>query len=109
MMFGYILMSLEMWKWRPPMERETVRINEGQPISLHFDPWRVSGDPSTKEINDITFKDWYEQMLATIRSTKRIPKALLDEFSKEVRFGASHAHTYLRRWCVQPETFKMRP
>jgi len=34
--------------------------------------------------------------MTTIKETKRIPKALLDEFSRELWFGASHAHTYLR-------------
>lgn len=61
-----------------------------------------------KEINEIDFKDWYENMLATIRSTERIPKTLLDELTEEVWFRASHAHTYLRPWCVHLETFKMR-
>jgi len=48
-------------------------------------------------------------MLATIRSTERIPKALLDEFSEEVWFEASHTHTYLRPQCFYTETFKMSP
>jgi len=102
-------MLLAMWKWRPPKERELATIIEGQSLALLYDPWRASGDPNTKEINEIAFKDWYEQMLVTIRSTERIPKTLLDEFSEELWFGAKHAHTYLRPRCVHLETFKMRP
>lgn len=108
-MFGYILMSLAMWKWKPLKERELATIVEGQPLELCYEPWRASGDPNTKEINEIAFKDWCEQMLVTIRSTKRIPKTLLEEFSEEIYFRASHAHTYLRSWCVHLETFNMRP
>jgi len=55
--FGYFLMSLAMWKWRPPKEREMAPIIEGQPIALWYDPLGASGDPSTKEINEIAFKD----------------------------------------------------
>lgn len=106
--FGYILILLEMLKWRPPKEREMATIFEGQPIALCYGPWRASGESSTKEINEITLRDWYEQMISTIRSTETIPKALLDEFSEEVWFRASHTHTYLRPWCVHPEIFKMR-
>lgn len=106
--FGYILMSLAMWKLRLLKQRELATIVEGQPITLYYDPWRALGDPNTKEINEIAFKDWYEQMLATIRSTKRIPKALLNEFLEKLWFRASHVHTYLRPRCVHPQTFNMR-
>jgi len=40
---------------------------------------------------------------------ERIPKTLLDEFSGDIWFGASHAHTYLKPRCVNPTTFKLRP
>lgn len=56
-MFRYLLMSLVMWKWRLLMERKMVPIIEGQPIALWYDPWKASGDPNTKEINKIAFKD----------------------------------------------------
>jgi len=108
-LFGYILMSLAMWKWRLPREREMMNFGEGQPIALHYKPWRASGDPITKDINEMTFRDWYELMLMTIRLMQRITKTLLDEFSKEIWFEASHVHTYLRPRCVHLETFKMRP
>lgn len=66
-------------------------------------------DLSTKKVNEVAFKEWYEMMLITIRSMQRTSKPLLDEFSKEIWFGASHGHTYLKPWCVHPDTFKMRP
>lgn len=65
-------------------EREMSNLVEGQLITLHYEPWRSSGDPNIKEINEMTFKDWYELMLTKIRSKKRIPMTLLDEFSKEI-------------------------
>jgi len=55
--FRYLLMSLEMWKWRPPKEREMKPIVEGQPLALCYDPWKASRDPNMKEINEIAFKD----------------------------------------------------
>jgi len=56
-MFGYLWMSLVMWKWRPPKERKMAPILEGQPIVLWYDPWKASRDPITKEINEIAFRD----------------------------------------------------
>ena len=58
--FGYLLMSLAMWKWRPPKEMEMAPILERQPIVFLYDPCMASGDPSIKEINEIAFRDWYE-------------------------------------------------
>lgn len=84
-------------------------ITEGQPIALKYEPWRVSRDPSNKEINEETFTEWYELMLNTIRSTERIPKPLMDEFLEDIWFGVSHGHTYLKPRCVHPETFKTKP
>jgi len=60
-------MLLEMWKWRPLKERKMAPILEGKPIALQYDPWKASGDPSTKEINIIAFRHKYEQMLAIVR------------------------------------------
>jgi len=82
--FGYLLMAIAMWKWRPPLERQMETITKDHPIALRYKPWKASGDPNTKEINEKAFKSWYEQMLDTIHSTKRISKALLDEFSGEL-------------------------
>jgi len=65
--FGYILMTLAMWKWRPGME--IIQIRDDQPIGLRYDPWRASGDPNNKEINEATFVEWYGLMLIIIRTT----------------------------------------
>lgn len=65
--FRYLLMELEMWKWRPPPERQMETITKDQPISLRYEPWNISGDPNTKEINEKDFKSWYEKMLDTIQ------------------------------------------
>lgn len=48
-------------------------------------------------------------MVDAIQSSERILKAVLDEFSGDLWFGASHVHTYLRLWCVNLSTFKLRP
>lgn len=85
-----------------------MHITEGQSLVLQYEQWRASRDPSSKEINEVAFTEWYELILDTIRSMERIPKPLLDDFSKEIWFGASHGHNYLRSRCVHPDTFKMR-
>lgn len=107
--FGYLVMALGMWKWRPPPERQMETIAEDQPIALKYEPWRASWDPITKEINGRAFKSWYAQMVDAIQSMERIPRTLLDEFSGELWFDSSHTHTYLRLRCVNPTTFKLRP
>jgi len=48
-------------------------------------------------------------MVDTIQSAEQIPKTLLDEFSSDLWFRASHTYTYLRPRCVNPTTFKLRP
>lgn len=68
-LFGHILMSLAMWKWQPLGERGMMPIMQGQPLALQYELWRTSGDLITKEVNEATFKEWYEMVLITIRST----------------------------------------
>ena len=46
--FGYLVITLAMWKWRPPLERQMATITENQPISLKYEAWRASGDPNIK-------------------------------------------------------------
>jgi len=53
--FGYILVTLAMWKWRPPRGRDMMQIRDDQPIALRYKPWRASGDPNSKEISEATF------------------------------------------------------
>jgi len=67
--FGYLLMTLEMWKWKSPLERQMETITEDHPIALRYEPWKASGDRNTKEINKKAFKSWNEQMLDIIQST----------------------------------------
>jgi len=64
--FEYLVMTLAMWKWRPPPERQMATIAEDQPIALRYEPWRASGDPNVKEINEATFRGWYAQMVDAI-------------------------------------------
>lgn len=106
--FGYILMTLAMWKWKPPKGRDLVQIREDQPIALRYDPYRTSWDPSSKEVNEAAFNNWYEIMLITIRKVERIPRELLYAFSQDIWFGFTHGHTYVRPRCVHPKTFQMR-
>lgn len=54
---GYILMMLAMWKWKPPKGRDMMQIRDDQPITLRYEPWRASGDLSSKEINEAAFSD----------------------------------------------------
>jgi len=48
-------------------------------------------------------------ILDTIKEAEWIPKVLLDEFLKDIWFGVTHIHTYIRPRCVHLETFQMRP
>lgn len=72
--FGYILMTLAMLKWKPSKGRDMMQIRDDQPITLRYEPWRASRDPSIKEINEVAFSDWYGTMLITIRKAKQILK-----------------------------------
>lgn len=64
--FRYLVISLAMWKWRPPLEINMATITEDQPIFLRYEPWKALGDPNIKEINERAFKSWYEQMVDAI-------------------------------------------
>lgn len=79
-MFGYLVMTLEMWMWRPPPEGQMETINEHCPIALRYELWRASRDPNIKEINEMAFKRWYTQMVDAIQLGERILKTLMDEF-----------------------------
>lgn len=57
-----------------------MKIRDDQPLALIYEPWRASGDPNNKEINEATFTEWYGLMLITVRMMERIPKQLLEEF-----------------------------
>lgn len=83
-MFVYFVMTLEMWRWRPCPERKMETITEHQPIVLKYEPWRAARDPNIKEINEMTFKSWYAQMVDAIQSMERIPRTLQDEFSGDI-------------------------
>jgi len=105
--FGYILMTLAIWKWRPLRERDMMKIRDDQPITLRYGPWRALGDTTNKEINEKAFTELYGLMLITNMMTKRIPKQLLDKFSQSIWFGVTHGHTYLRLRCIHTGTFQM--
>ena len=49
--YGYLIIALAMWKWTFPLIKILVEIAEDQPLAMKFVPWKVSGDPSTKEVN----------------------------------------------------------
>lgn len=85
-----------------------MKIRDDQPLALIYEPWRASGDPNNKEINEATFTEWYGLMLITVRMMERIPKQLLEEFLQDIWFGVTHGHTYIKPRCVHWETFQMR-
>ena len=80
-----------------------MEIAENQPLAMKFTPWKVSGDPSTKEVNTEAFSSWYGLMVDVVMGQQRIPRNLLDGYSEQVWFGVTHKHTFLRPTCV-PET-----
>jgi len=55
--FKYFIMTLAMWKWCPPTQRDLAEITDEQSLALRYTPWRTSKDPSSKEINKATFSD----------------------------------------------------
>ena len=82
--YGYLIMALAMWKWTFPSIRIPVEIAEYQPLVMNFVPWKVFGDPSTKEVNAEAFRIWYGQMVDIVMSQQRIPINLLDGYSEQV-------------------------
>jgi len=53
--YGYLVMTLTMWKWCSPEGRDPVPISDDQPLALWYIPWRTLGDPSSKQINEASF------------------------------------------------------
>lgn len=49
--YGYLIIVLSMWKWNFPLIMIPVEIVEDQPVAMKFTAWKVSRDPSTKEVN----------------------------------------------------------
>ena len=67
--------------------------------------WRVSRDPSSKGINEEDYAEWYLKLIDVISAQESILRILLDEYSKQIWFGASHDNTWLRPHCVGVDTF----
>lgn len=107
--YGYLIIDFYMWKWKNPIVRVPVEIPEGQPLTLKFVPWKVSADPSTKQVSVEAFRSWYELMMDIVTSQQQVPRNRLDEYNEQVWFGVSHRHTYLRPTCVSEDTFRMTP
>lgn len=53
--YGYLIMDFAMWKWTFPPIRTPAETLEGRPLALKYTPWRVSYDPSSKEVNEEAF------------------------------------------------------
>ena len=102
-------MGLAMWKWTFPNIRIPVEIAKYQPVAMNFMPWKVFGDPSTREVNAEALRVWYGQMVDVVMSQQRIPRNLLDGYSEQVWFRITHKNTFLRPTCVLESTFNMRP
>ena len=60
---GYLVMALEMWKWRPPLERQRATIAEGQLIALKLNHGGHQGIPtqriSKKELSRDGMHRWW--------------------------------------------------
>jgi len=78
--YGYIVVTLAMWKWFPLEGWELSLIEEDLPLALRYTPWQTSGEPRRKEINEASFIGWYKNMMELIKATKRVPKMLLDDY-----------------------------
>ena len=83
-------------------------ITKYQPLDLRYTPWRASGDPSSKEINEASFIGWYHKMLEVIKAIKRVPNFLLDDYSLYIWFNINHGHLSIQTKCVHLDTFQMR-
>lgn len=53
--YGYIITEFAMWKWTYMGVRQLVEIINNQPMVMNFTPWKISGDPSTKLVNEEAF------------------------------------------------------
>lgn len=70
--------------------------------------WRNLGDPSRREINEVSFSGWYKKMMKVIKVIERVPRSILDEYLSVILFGVSHGSTWVSVHCVQPHIFQMR-
>ena len=77
-----------------------MEIATGHPLEMKFMPWKVSGDPSMKEVNVEAFRVWYNQMVDVGMSQQRIPRSLLDGYSAHIWFGVTHKQNFIRPMCV---------
>lgn len=59
-------MEFAMWKWTHPGVRQLVEITNDQPMEMKFTPWRISGDPNTKDVNEEAFSFWDRQMVDVV-------------------------------------------
>ena len=105
--YGYLIMALSMWKWTFPGIRVPVEIATRHPLEMKFVPWKVSRDPSTKEVNAEAFRVWYSQMVYVVMSQQRVPRSLKDGYSAQIglelptRKPLSGQHAYqnwLSKW-----------
>lgn len=103
--YSYLVMAFSMWKWTHPGIRQLAEITHDQPMALKFTPWRVSGDPSTKEVNEEAFSFWYKQMVDVVASQQRVLRDLLDRYSSQIWLGVTHKQTYIKPICVDETTF----
>lgn len=107
LIYGYIVVSLAMWKWCPLEGWELDPITKYQPLTFRYTPKRTSGDPSSKEINVAPFIGWYKKMLEVVKAAERIPNLLLYDYSSEMWFCMIHDNAWIRLQCIHSQTFHM--
>jgi hypothetical protein len=62
--YGYLLVAIAMWKWKPPMGRKLAPMDKGLLEKL-FELWHVRPDQESMEFNNITFAKWYTKLINT--------------------------------------------
>ena len=81
LIYVYLIIAFAMWKWTHPRVRQLAKIMSDQPMEMNFTPWKISGDPHTKEVNEEAFTYWYMQMVDIVERQQRVLRILLDRYS----------------------------
>lgn len=60
--YGYIFVTLAMWKFFPLEGQEMELVFEDQQLDLKYVLWKTFRDHNNKEINEVSFSGWYKKM-----------------------------------------------
>jgi len=62
--YGYLLVSLAMWKWKPPSGHDVSFSFDGH-LAMLFKPWHGHAAQSIPNEHTFTFSQWYSALVAT--------------------------------------------